>query len=200
MSVIPGKAEQITAQLRETTTNVFSEIDTWFDKDARIRSFRPARDEWTIDQIVEHVSLVNHYLLILIGKGARKAITRADRKKIEQELEHYELSTPLLEDIGINDSFEWKSPRHMVPTGVRPPEQVREELTSQKARLMDCLAMLKNGEGVLHKTSLSVRSIGKLDVYQYIYFLLQHMRRHIRQMEGIEREINMNRDDGFIEE
>lgn len=190
MSVSAGKAEQIIAELRKTITGVFSEIDTWLIKDARIRTFNPARDEWTIDRILEHVSLVNHYLLILIDKGARKAINRADEKKIEQELEHYELSTPLMEEIGINDSFEWKCPRHMMPTGARLPEQVREELISQKTRLMDHLVMLKSGEGVLCKTSLSVHSLGKLDVYQYINFLAQHMKRHFRQMEGIEKEYN----------
>ena len=133
MSVSAGKAEQIIAELRKTITGVFSEIDTWLIKDARIRTFNPARDEWTIDRILEHVSLVNHYLLILIDKGARKAINRADEKKIEQELEHYEHSTPLMEEIGINDSFEWKCPRHMMPTGARLPEQVREVLAAGAA-------------------------------------------------------------------
>jgi hypothetical protein len=194
MSGSVGKAEQIIAELREIITGVFSGIDTWFAKDARLRAFRPARDEWTVDRILEHVLLVNHYLLILIDRGARKAVKKADAKKIEQALEDYELSNPLLEDIGINNSFEWKCPRHMVPAGSRSSEEIREELSAQKKKLLDYLIMLRNGEGALCKTTMSVHSLGKLDVYQYIYFLLKHMKRHIQQMEGIEKEYCSRRD------
>ncbi len=169
---------------------VFSELETWFSKKGLVRTCRLPTEEWTIDQALEHISLVNHYLLILIDKGARKALKKSDPVKIIQELEHYELTTPLLEDIGINNSFEWKSPRHMVPTGTPSPDQIHDDLLKQKSRLMNCLLMLKNGEGVLYKTTMSVHSLGKLDVYQYIYFLLKHMRRHIQQMEGIEKEYN----------
>jgi hypothetical protein len=167
---------------------VFSELMPWFETTGPLRAFRSSGEEWTINQILEHICLVNHYLLILIDKGVQKALKRTDRTKIEREFVRYELSSPLLEDIGINNSFEWKSPQHMVPTGARSPGQIRDDLHEQKARLMDYLVMLKYGEGVLCKTSMSVHSLGKLDVYQYIYFLLKHMRRHIQQMEGIEKE------------
>ncbi len=184
-AVNPGKIIKI---LTDEIDDTFHEVMPWFAKDGLARTFRSSGDEWTIDQILEHISLVNHYLLILIDKGARKALKGTDRIKIEQELEGYELTTPLLEDIGINNSFEWKSPPHMVPTGTPFSGQIQEELLKQKTRLMDILMMLKNGEGVLCKTSMSVHSLGKLDVYQYTYFLLKHMRRHIQQMEGIEKE------------
>jgi hypothetical protein len=185
--------EQIISVLAGEIDKVFSELMSWFEKAGPLRAFNSPDEEWTINQILEHVSLVSHYLLILIDKGARKALRRADRAKIEQELVRYELSGPLLEDIGINNSFEWESPPHMEPTGARSPGQIQDDLLEQKPRLMDYLVMLKYGEGVLCKTSMSVHSLGKLDVYQYIYFLLKHMRRHIQQMEGIEEEYNERR-------
>jgi hypothetical protein len=53
---------------------------------------------------------------------------------------------------------------------------------------MACLDQLKNGEGVLHKTMMSVNKLGKIDVYHFIYFLVQHAKRHIGQMEKIKGE------------
>jgi hypothetical protein len=47
--------------------------------------------------------------------------------------------------------------------------------------------LLSNGEGALYKTTMSVNSLGKIDVYEYIYFLAQHGRRHIGQMEAMEK-------------
>jgi hypothetical protein len=32
---------------------------------------------------------------------------------------------------------------------------------------------------------MNVNALGKLDVYQYIYFLALHVRRHLQQLEGI---------------
>lgn len=45
------------------------------------------------------------------------------------------------------------------------------------------LGRLKNGEGLLYETTMTVNDLGKLNVYEYIYFLSKHAERHIRQME-----------------
>ena len=50
---------------------------------------------------------------------------------------------------------------------------------------LSCLDQLKNGEGVLHKTTMSVNDLGKIDVYHYIVFLVQHAKRHLVQMDKI---------------
>ncbi|MBN8787104.1 MAG: hypothetical protein J0I84_08435 [Terrimonas sp.] len=47
---------------------------------------------------------------------------------------------------------------------------------------------MKNGEGVLYKTTMTVNDLGKIDVYEYIYFLAQHGQRHVTQMEKNEAE------------
>jgi len=74
----------------------------------------------------------------------------------------------------------------MIPTGEGSLKEIQKVAWTEKIALEDS-SMLKMG-GVLHKTSMSVNSLNKLDVYQYIYFLLKHMQRHIQQMEQIESE------------
>ncbi|OHD71051.1 MAG: hypothetical protein A2W19_08555 [Spirochaetes bacterium RBG_16_49_21] len=181
--------ETLNAQIEDT----FSLLELWFSKDIRLRKFRSGDEEMTIDLILEHISLANRYLLILIRKGTKKALRKASRADLEKELKDYRLSSQGLEQIGINNSFIWKSPKHMIPSGERSLSEIRRELAKQQGLLLENLSLLKNGEGVLHKTSMSVNSLGRLDVYQYIYFLLKHARRHLQQMEQIENEYNSRR-------
>lgn len=78
----------------------------------------------------------------------------------------------------------------MEPTGNKLLAEVRHQLKEQVHQCLAILAKLSNGEGVLYKTTMSVNNLGKLDVYEYIYFLAQHARRHIMQMEKNEFEFN----------
>ena len=189
MSVpLPGIAEYIIALLHEEICNTFEALLPWFAKDKTVRTFSSLHEEWNIDQVLEHVLLANHYLLILIEKGRKKALKKTDRLKIKQILDSYELSNPRLEEIGINNSFKWKCPDHMIPSGKRSLDHIQHEVMKQKSLLLENLHLLNCGEGVMYKTYMSVHSLGRLDVYQYIYFLLKHMQRHIQQMLRIESE------------
>ncbi|MBP7554952.1 MAG: hypothetical protein KA821_01715, partial [Chitinophagaceae bacterium] len=50
------------------------------------------------------------------------------------------------------------------------------------------LHSMPNGEGIVYKTTMTVNNLGKIDVYQYIYFLAQHASRHITQMQKMQNE------------
>ncbi len=47
---------------------------------------------------------------------------------------------------------------------------------------------MKNGEGLICKTTMTVNELGKINVYEYIYFLSLHAQRHITQMKNNELE------------
>jgi hypothetical protein len=77
----------------------------------------------------------------------------------------------------------------MEPTGEALLDEVRNTIREQKNRCINYLDNMPNGEGVLYKTTMSVNNLGKIDVYEYIYFLAKHAQRHITQMERNEFEI-----------
>ena len=52
----------------------FNELFTWFEVENQLLNYQPANGGWSIQQILEHISLTNHYLLILITKGVRKSL------------------------------------------------------------------------------------------------------------------------------
>lgn len=178
----------IIQEIRDFLTTTFRKIDVWFDKDAALRSYRPQSGGWTIDQVLEHIGLTNHFLLILIDKGIHKALANVSKLDLQEALDNYTFHKDKLTEVGLHQSFDWIRPAHMEPTGEKTLAEVRQQLKDQVQRCFDYLDQLKNGEGVLYKTTMTVNDLGKIDVYEYIYFLAQHGQRHVTQMEKNERE------------
>ncbi|MBI3221159.1 MAG: DinB family protein [Bacteroidetes bacterium] len=166
----------------ETT---FRQIDYWFDMAEPCRQYKPLNGGWSIDQILEHISLTNHFLLILILKATKKSLEKkASTLDWQQEVTNYSFQLEKLQQIGIHKSFCWMRPEHMEPKGDITLVEVRQKLKEQLHQCLQVLDQLKNGEGALHKTTMTVNSLGKMDVYEYLYFLAQHGQRHVTQMEN----------------
>ena len=161
----------------------FEAVDTWFEQQEPLRIFRPAHGGWTINEVLEHIFLTNFFLLKLIDKGGKKALDMAQKTDWKREIATYSIEQPQLDQIGMHQSFDWTRPEHMEPKGTHSPEQVRQLLHQQRDICLNWLEQLAEGQGVLHKTTMSVNHLGKIDVYQYIYFLSLHAQRHITQME-----------------
>lgn len=171
--------------VRTALETTFAEVDAWFDKPPPLRAQRPSTGGWTVDEVLEHITLTSHFLLIVIRNSTRKARRRAAAGAViaagESDLE-------LLEPIAQRGSFSWSRPEHMVPTGKPASAEVRQRMREQLQEGLDLLDSLAHGEGSLFHVRMSVHDSGKLDVYQWLYFLAQHARRHIAQMEENERE------------
>jgi hypothetical protein len=177
-------------RLRNELINTFAELDGWFNVNDRLLKYHPINGGWSISDILEHISLTNHYLLILIRKGTAKAVQKAKGSNFQDELLGYELNWEVLRKIGEHRSFEWIRPEHMQPKGEFELTEIKSRLNSQLQETLGYLEQMPNGEGVLHKTMMTVNGLGKIDVYHYIYFLAQHIKRHITQMQKIEIEFN----------
>ena len=178
--------QQIQTHLIQTHAKVLD----CFRKDPELRNYRPKDGGWTISEILEHIALTSHFLLILIDKGADKALRNIQNQSLEklrQEF-HYDLSR--LNEIGIHKSFAWIRPEHMEPTGQKTDMEIRDQLISQLNRCLNHLQALKKGEGLLYKTTMSVNELGKINVYEYIYFLSKHAERHLQQIAENENQRN----------
>lgn len=176
--------QHISVTLQETFNNVY----VWFDKPTKLQDYPPENGGWSITQILEHIGLTNHFLLILIEKGKRKTLKNFHNLDLSHELTSYAFGNKKLEEIGKHLAFEWIRPAHMEPTGAKTLPEVKTELQAQLKQCENALAEMPNGEGVLYKTTMTVNGLGKIDVYEYIYFLAMHAQRHIEQTEKIEEE------------
>ncbi len=78
----------------------------------------------------------------------------------------------------------------MEPKGEKSLYEIQNLLDLQLNQCNVILEKLKNGEGVLYLTTMTVNNLGKLNVYEYLYFLIQHCQRHLSQMRLVEKEFD----------
>lgn len=173
--------------VREALINNFRELDKWFEKDFDMLHYKPDTDQWNIREVLEHVSLTNYFLLLIINKSTRRALERKRATNTIILPADYRDKFAKIDVIG-SRSFGWIRPEHLEPSGLQDMRDVRALLKQQYAQCMYNLSLLKNGEGLLVLTNMSVNHLGKLDIYQYIYFLTKHIERHIRQMQRLEKQ------------
>lgn len=167
--------------VREALVNNFRELDKWFQEDEALLNFKPSAEQWSIREVLEHISLTNYFLLLTINKSTRRALARQLDGLIIMPSRDYEDKFRQIEVVS-SKSFGWVNPAHLEPSGIKDMDEVRAVLKQQFAQGMYNLSLLKNGEGRLVKTEMTVNNLGKLDIYQYIFFLTRHIARHQAQM------------------
>jgi len=171
--------------VRETLCSEFARVDAWFDRPETIRRYVPAAGTWSIDLVLEHIALTNRFLMLTFGKYCDRASKLAARgdpiPQGESDLER-------LKVIGERGTFGWERPEHMEPTGLSAPDEVRATLHRQLGECLIRLEGLDGGIGAMCRVTMTVNDLGKIDLYQWLYFLAMHSRRHIDQMERAEAE------------
>lgn len=159
------------AAVRAALDDTFVGLDALAGRAADYLHQRPAYPgAWTAAEHLEHVSLVNHFLLLTIGKG----VATARRRARSQPPPPGESDLGRLAPIGDPAAFPWEPPGHMIPTGSRPVAEVRALLAAQHRECLEQLAWLAAGEGRLCSFRMSVYDLGRLDMYQWLYFLARH--------------------------
>ena len=177
--------ERTICTVRESLCSTFAHVDAWFDRDERLRQFKPASDSWSVDQVLEHITLTNRFLMLTLGKWARIAEQRA-RRGDPIPLGESDLDRLLV--IGERGSFGWVRPEHMEPTGVPSSDEVRATLHRQLGECLIQLERIGGGIGAICLVTMTVNDLGKIDLYQWLYFLAQHARRHLLQLAALETE------------
>ena len=162
--------------VHDALVQTFSDLDRYFELPWTGLQARPDYPgAWSIAEHLEHVSLVNHFLLLTIGKGCAQALRRAGRLPPPEGESNLVPLLPLADP----DAFEWSPPSHMLPTGAAQLGEVRELLSLQRSQCLELLEGMPWGEGRLCTIRMSVLALGRLDMYQWLYFLAQHGRYHL---------------------
>ncbi len=177
------KLDKYILKIQEHLIETHAAVLGWFNEPEEIKQYRPKSGGWTIIEILEHITLTSHYLLILIEKGAKKALKNIHNLELEEEVENYHFDLSRIDPIGVHQSFDWIRPEHMEPTGEVEEFKIKIVVMGELSRCLNLLRILEGGAGLLYKTTMTVNDLGKLNVYEYIYFLSKHAERHIQQME-----------------
>lgn len=175
--------EKTIGTVRSAFDEVFGALDARFNLPLELLNLRTSVSRWTIAEILEHVHLTNHFLLIIIRRHTEKALAY---KAAGRQVPDGESDLEKLEPVGVLESFPWPRPEHMEPEGTDPLAVVREKLAEDHRTCMSLLHSMMAGEGALVKVSMSVNGLGQIDMYQWLYFLALHGTRHLAQIKRIQ--------------
>ncbi len=168
-------------EVREQIATAADRLDAFFELPGPALAYRPADGGWTASEILEHVTLTSHYLLLIIRPHCAKAARRAAK----QPAPVGESDLARLAPVGHPDAFPWIRPEHMEPTGTADPAAVRATMASQFAECVALLDGLPPGAGALVTVRMSVQALGRMDMYQWLVFLALHAQRHAVEIERI---------------
>lgn len=178
------------SKVRGAIRQIAMDVDVWFDQPEEILRHLPSNGGWSIAQVLEHISLTNRFLLLTCEKHVRIALHRAGRG---DRIPEGESDLEGMAAVGERGSFRWVRPEHMEPTGSPCLSEVRLALSGQWQQSQALLDALGRGEGALCHVTMTVNNLGKIDLYQWLYFVVLHARRHVQQMKAIEGEFNRAR-------
>lgn len=140
-------------------------------------SFRPVETEWTIGEIVEHVSIVNNGFLRITRKLLRQA--EAETKPAPTDLN---LSFLMVDEAGTPvGKFE-------APETVRPKGEISiaDALVSMRQTLDGFVEIKPRVEAVdLSDQMFPHPAFGPMSAYQWMLLLSEHQYRHLRQIERV---------------
>lgn len=153
-------------------------LEGWLELAEPAWSARPAPDSWSPSEVVEHVALMQRYVLLLARKIAARGMKRASQGAALPDVPS---EVSMLQELA-QKHFRWPHPAHMTPTGGRPRSELARELREQCAGFLALLAAASHGEGALHSVRMSV--VGeRLDLYQFVALVDLHLERHLAQLE-----------------
>jgi uncharacterized damage-inducible protein DinB len=139
---------------------------------------RPSEDRWSIEEIMEHVSLVNQGFLRITGKLLREATESGAGAAVP-----FEVGPILPRATAEQPLVPVKAPPQVEPTGGVPVEtslaQMKEVLDSFR-KLQPQLEAID-----LSRQTFSHSRLGALTAYQWMTLLHEHQDRHAGQISAV---------------
>lgn len=138
--------------------------------------FRPAADQWTMAEIVEHVALVQERIAKMIGKAEAVAFEAGDVETIDRLVI---LAFP-------NRLSKFKGPEFVMPSGSAAPAESLARFAGNCAMFGELIESRRDLRKLsLPAPPLKAMSGGQyetMDGYQWILAVAGHTERHVKQI------------------
>jgi len=140
--------------------------------------FRPDENQWTIAEIVEHVSIVNDGFLRLMRKLLKEAESAAKPAKTDLNLGHTSL-----DENGQQHPEPFQAPERVRPQG---GARIEDSLAKMQASLSSFAEIQSRLEAVdLSEQMFPHPFLGPLNAYQWLVLLGEHEDRHRGQIDRL---------------
>jgi uncharacterized damage-inducible protein DinB len=172
------------ATIRTELTSAFNRVLDVFAVREDVLYYQPSNGGWNMYQVLEHVLLANHFLLCIVNKQAERAVQLASMVN-KRNTQSYTLDRNKLIRMELTGSYIWVPQQYTEPAGDMPLLQIKMTLHDQ---LSESLKLLSDSK-VLEAIEATYVT-GKIDALHYLYFMVQHMQRHLGQVERLKQEFN----------
>jgi hypothetical protein len=145
-----------------------------------LREARPTEEGWSVAEVLEHLSRVEKGIAKLVALKVGELQTLPEPPHEAEEMVAIDLGK-----FGIVEtpSMKLAAPDRVAPLGEMSSEDARSALSETRGVLLD---QLHAGDGLAYS---SVRHphpfLGELDLYEWVYFVGAHERRHLAQVRAI---------------
>lgn len=140
------------------------------------RNFRPAEDRWSIADCIEHITVVENFVLGSIQQTLQSAPEPARRDEVRGK------EQVILERVPARER-RVQGPAEVQPQGRWPEfEELLLQFEATRERSVRFSAVT---QADLRNYFFPHPFLGLLDCYQWLLFLGAHCERHVRQMEEV---------------
>ena len=141
------------------------------------RSFKPAADCWSVADCVEHIIVVEHFVLDSVDRRLQSA------PEPEKQAETVGKDEVIQERVPARN-FRVKGPDAVMPTGRWPDfATLLEQFGAARNR---SIQFTSSTEADLRNHFFPHPFLGQFDCYQWLLFIGTHCERHVRQMEEVQ--------------
>ena len=140
------------------------------------RAFRPSPERWTVDEIVEHLSITE-------GRVARMLSGLVGKLEAEAAREEGSAFAPVsvAEYVERASREKYTAPEEIRPKGAPLPDSLAR-LRDSRAAILDLRPRVERVDGT--RAQFPHPAWGPLDLYQWLAFLGLHEQRHLSQIEA----------------
>jgi hypothetical protein len=172
MTALHPRIQEVVAELEAAQTEMHTALAAVPNE---LHTRRPSEESWTIEEVVDHLMVLEDSTGRLIG-GMLKQLegtTDTETDAIGPTLARFRVEQPLTK---------LAAPDRVKPTGV----PLAEALAKQSASRERLIGSLKAGSGrALHSMTFPHPFLGDLNGYQWALLIAQHQRRHLVQIARI---------------
>jgi uncharacterized damage-inducible protein DinB len=140
---------------------------------------RPSGDRWSVAEVLEHLSMVEHSCSRVIARRATEARAAGHPAETATSSKLGALDASDIRDRSVRREV----PERVAPTGTLSTDAARAAVERSRAELREAVAA---ADGLaLESVRFAHARLGELDLYQWILFIGHHEARHTEQVAEI---------------
>ena len=179
------QSEQLIASLIEQTRQIKNQVEQLKNEDLYSLTWKEDQNSWSILECLEHLNLYGNFYLPEIESKIKNTKTKNDPEFKSGFLGNY-FAKSMLPKEKLNKMKTFKDKN---PLNAQLDKTVIDYFIDQQNKLIDLLNQSKRVSLSKTKTNISITSLIKLKLGDTFQFFINHIIRHIAQIEKIQAQI-----------